>query len=190
MHPVSDGQFREWSIALRSSDRIAFAELFRYMHAPLLRYAQYVVRDREAAADLTQDAFAKLWQVRDTLDPDRSLKALLFQMVRNLALNHERHKKRHRTEPLETVFDRGSDEHPVEDSIDADTLNERLESWIEAMPDRRREAFLLSRREGLSHEEISQLMGLAPKTVNNHIVLALQHIRAKLDVYRAEEEAD
>jgi RNA polymerase sigma-70 factor (ECF subfamily) len=46
---------------------------------------------------------------------------------------------------------------------------------------------MLSRFEGLSHEEIASLMDLAPKTVNNHIVLALQHIRKKLDGFRERE---
>ncbi|MBO6577391.1 MAG: RNA polymerase sigma-70 factor [Rhodothermales bacterium] len=184
MSDVSEGQFRIWSIAIRSSDREAFAALFENMHDPLYRYADYIVRDREAAADLVQEAFAKIWQVRDSLDPERSLKALLFQMVRNASLNHERHKKRRRTEALDAGSELSSDEHSVEDYIDADTLGSKINSWINAMPERRKEAFLLSRREGLSHEEISKLMGLAPKTVNNHIVLALQHIRKKLDAYR------
>ncbi len=187
MRNDTEGQFRIWSIAIRSSDREAFSALFQEMHDPLFRYADYIVHDRDAAADLIQDAFTKIWQVRETLDPERSLKALLFQMVRNLSLNHERHKKRHRTEDLEAGMQIGSAEHTVDEVLDADTLGGLINSWIDSMPERRREAFLLSRREGLSHEEISVLMGLAPKTVNNHIVLALQFIRKKLEVYREED---
>ena len=184
MLTVTEGQFRAWSIAIRSSDREAFASLFEHMHDPLYRYADYMLRDKEASADLIQETFAKIWQVRDTLDPERSLKALLFQMVRNMALNHERQRKRHRTEALDVELEVSSDEHTVDEVIDAETLGGLIESWINAMPERRKEAFLLSRREGLSHDEISRLMGLAPKTVNNHIVLALQHIRKKLEAYR------
>jgi RNA polymerase sigma-19 factor, ECF subfamily len=185
MENVTDGQFRTWSIAIRSSDREAFAALFGELHDQLFRYADYIVRDPEAAADLIQEAFAKVWQVRDTLDPERSLKALLFQMVRNLSLNHERHKKRRRTEGLEVGLQVSSADHSVEDVLDADALGKLINFWIDSMPERRREAFLLSRREGLSHGEISQLMDLAPKTVNNHIVLALQHIRNKLEAHKA-----
>ena len=53
------------------------------------------------------------------------------------------------------------------------------------MPERRREAFRLSRYEGLSHEEIAPVMGLTPKTVNNHVVLALQHLRTRLRTYES-----
>ena len=59
-------------------------------------------------------------------------------------------------------------------------LDERLRMFIEQMPDRRREAFMLSRYEGLSHEEIAQVMKLTPRTVNTHIVLALKDLRNRL----------
>ena len=52
--------------------------------------------------------------------------------------------------------------------------------WIDELPPRRREAFRLSRFDGLSHDEIARVMALTPKTVNNHIVLALQTLRERL----------
>jgi RNA polymerase sigma-70 factor (ECF subfamily) len=45
------------------------------------------------------------------------------------------------------------------------------------LPDRQREALLLSRYEGLSHAEIAEIMGVSPRTVNNHLVSALKSIR-------------
>jgi RNA polymerase sigma-70 factor (ECF subfamily) len=184
MRPVADDQFRTWAVAIGASDQTAFAALFNAMYGPLQRYAAYIVHDDEAAADLVQEVFAKVWQVRADLDPERSLRALLFQMMRNQALNHERRRKRHQTEELEDDLASASSEHSTDDEMDASALGRLVQEWIDEMPERRREAFLLSRREGLSHEEIAQLMGLAPKTVNNHIVLALQYIRTKLDLYR------
>lgn len=187
MQTVTDEQFRAWAAAIRHSDQAAFAAFFDTMHAPLHRYAVYIVHDADAASDLVQDAFAKLWQVRSELDPDRSLKALLFQILRNLALNHERRRRRHHTEPLDEDTREVAHSHSVDDEMDAEALGRLVQQWVDDMPDRRREAFLLSRRENLSHDEIAQLMGLAPKTVNNHIVLALQHIRQKIEAFRAQD---
>lgn len=184
MRSVTEDQFRAWAVAIRASDRSAFAALFDEMYGPLHRYAAYITHDEHAAADLVQEVFAKAWQVRDDLDPERSLKALLFQMLRNQALNHERRRRRHHTEELEDDLAEASVVHPTDDELDASALGIQVQQWIDEMPERRKEAFLLSRREGLSHDEIAQLMGLAPKTVNNHIVLALQHLRSRLDAYR------
>ncbi len=51
--------------------------------------------------------------------------------------------------------------------------------WINELSDRRREAFELSRFEGLDHQEIADVMNLTVKTVNNHIVDALSHLRKR-----------
>lgn len=183
MRSISPEQFQDWSRRLQRSDREAFAALFQATHEALLRYAWYFTKDEDVAYDLLQDVYLKLWQVRETVDPQRSLKALMYQMVRNHALNHERAKRLHATDSLDDSPYEPDTEATTEQDLDAKQLDERLQHWIAEMPERRREAFALSRYEGLSHEEIARIMGLTPKTVNNHIVLALQHLRARLREY-------
>ncbi len=189
MQSISEEQFRAWGDGLRHSDREAFTSVFDATYDALFRFAWYITHDREACYDILQDVFAKLWLVRETIDPDRSLKALLYQMVRNYALNHERQKKRHATDSLDAMPVDPSEQEEVDDGLDADALNRQVRMWIAEMPERRRLAFELSRFEGLSHEEIAVRMNLAPKTVNNHIVLALQYLRKRLDAYRQQSES-
>jgi RNA polymerase sigma-70 factor (ECF subfamily) len=148
------------------------------MHVVLLRYAWRFTGEQEAARDIVQDAFLKLWQIRADIDPQRSLKALLYTMVRNLALNHKR-----AAQHTSGVFPEHDlrDHAPAADLlVEASMLGDRLRLYIEQMPERRREAFMLSRFEGLSHEEIAQVMNLTPRTVNTHIVLALKDLRNRL----------
>ena len=174
----SDDSFIRWSERLQSSDQRAFSELFEAMHVVLLRYAWRFTGEQEAARDIVQDAFLKLWLIRAEIDPQRSLKALLYTMVRNLALNHKR-AALHTSGvfPEHDLHDRA----PAADLlVEASMLGDRLRLYIEQMPERRREAFMLSRFEGLSHEEIAQVMNLTPRTVNTHIVLALKDLRNRL----------
>ena len=173
-----DDSFIRWSERLQSSDQRAFSELFEAMHVVLLRYAWRFTGEQEAARDIVQDAFLKLWQIRVNVDPKRSLKALLYTMVRNLALNHKRAAQHtNGAFPEHDLLDKapGADQQ-----VEASMLDFRLRRFIEQMPDRRREAFMLSRFEGLSHEEIAQVMNLTPRTVNTHIVLALKDLRNRL----------
>ncbi|MEM1096977.1 MAG: sigma factor, partial [Bacteroidota bacterium] len=79
MQSISSEQFSVWSIGLQQSDRTAYHALFQGMYDPLYRYAWSITKDSDAAYDVLQDVFLKLWQVRSTIDPDRSLKALLYQ---------------------------------------------------------------------------------------------------------------
>lgn len=186
MRSISDEQFVAWSHGLRRSDRAVYAALFEATYDALFGFARYMLRDAEAAHDLLQDVYLKLWQIRETIDPQRSLKALLYQMVRNGALNQERRRKTHATDSLDDALLEPSVESTLEEDLDTSALSARLRTWIAEMPERRREAFVLSRYEGLSHDEIARVMNLTPRTVNNHIVLALQDLRARLHAYETE----
>lgn len=190
MRSIPDEQFQTWSHGLLQSDPTSYAELFDASYDALHRYAMYITHDSIAASDILQDVYLKLWQVRETIDPERSLRALMYQMVRNYSLNHERQKKRHASEAIEADHPSVGFDSLNDDELDAAILKQRLQEWIDEMPERRKEAFMLSRFEGLSHEEIASLMDLAPKTVNNHIVLALQHIRKRLEAFRSRESTD
>ncbi len=176
------GSFSDWATLLRQSDRTAYASLFQAASAKLVRYAQRFTRDEASAYDVVQDVFVKLWDIRENLNPDSSLQSLLYTMTRNAALNVNR-KNAYlvHTDQMEGE-DSGKGAQPEADlAFDAKQLNAQLNEWIDALPERRKEAFVLSRHHDLSHREISNIMGLSERTVNTHIFLALKHLRAKLD---------
>lgn len=183
---ISDEQFTAWARGLRDSDRAVFSELFEATYDGLFGFARFIVREPSAAHDILQDAYLKLWKIREDVDPSRSLKALMYQMVRNYALNHERQRKTRSAQSIDDSLREPSSPSTIERDIEAQALGERIEIWVAQLPERRREAFVLSRYEGLSHDEIARIMDLTPRTVNNHIVLALQDLRARLHQYQSE----
>lgn len=176
----TDEQFRAWCRRIKNSDRDAFAEVFEALHDPLARYALQITGQKSAAQDIVQQAFTALWDMRSSLNPDESLEALLFRIVRNRSYNYARD-RRNRNAHHETLQ---HETDPVRDTpatnMDADRLDDHLREWIDELPERQREALLLSRFEGLSHEEIAQVMEISPPTVNNHIVRALKTLRSKV----------
>ena len=66
-------------------------------------------------------------------------------------------------------------------------LPKKLHEWVEQLPERQREAFELSRFEGLDHEEIAQVMQVSARTVNNHLVAALRQLRIHYDMHIGEK---
>jgi RNA polymerase sigma-70 factor (ECF subfamily) len=189
MNAITSEQFEAWSRRLRRSDPAAYTEVFEAAYDALYRYAWYYTRDADAAYDVLQDVFLKLWQIRARIDPARSLKALLYQMVRNTALNQVRYVRRHAADALDAMLHEPSEAPRPAEDLDAEDLQSLVRRWIDELPERRREAFLLSRYQGLSHVEIARIMDLAPKTVNNHIVLALQHLRNRLHAHQPDRIA-
>jgi RNA polymerase sigma-70 factor (ECF subfamily) len=180
-----DEPFDEWSRRLRASDREACAELFDALHSPLLRYAA-LLTDEETAYDVVQEAFVSLWRMRASIEPDRSLKALLYTLVRNEALNQHRTMRRRQDRHAEYSSSSGSPS-PA-DRLETQALRDRLREWIDDLPERQREAFRLSRFDDLTHEEIAEVMDVAPRTVTNHVTQALQTLRDRLSEYRSASE--
>lgn len=179
--------FREWCRRLKASDREAYAELFEEMYEPLFRYVRSITSNAEAARDVTQDVFIRLWDARDSLSASRSLEAYLYRMARNRAYNYERD-RRTRTEKEDEVRDRSTAQPSPPSQPDAEAAAQRLENrlqrWIRDLPERQREALVLSRFEDLSHDEIADVMDISPRTVNNHIVRALKHLRGRIRDYK------
>lgn len=173
--PESDPTLADLTRRLHAGDPTAFSDLFRRMHTPLLRYARRIVGE-DAAYDVLQDVFLKLWETRDTLTVTASLKALLYTMTRNRALNLRRQAARLDADaPVEAPA------APAPTALDAADLKRHLHRWIEQLPERRAEAFVLSRYHGLTHHEIAGIMGVSKRTVDTHILLALRHLRERLD---------
>ncbi|MDX1636560.1 MAG: RNA polymerase sigma-70 factor [Balneolaceae bacterium] len=184
MKQPTDKQIESWARKISESDREAFNCFFRSMYPRLVHFAMRYLRSKAEACDIVQDAFVKLWEKRETVDPNRSVKAFIYQIVRNLALNHIRD---HSDETVgldelnESSFEPGHNPVPVEEYGEEIDL---IKKWIRELPDRQREAFTLSRFDGLDHDEIAGVMEISSNTVNNHIVSALDYLRKRWEDYQ------
>lgn len=178
--------FEEWCRRLKASDREAYAHVFETLYDPLFRYVRSITKEATSARDVTQDVFIRLWEVRESLDPTQSLEAYLYRMARNRAYNHER-RRQTRMEKEDTVRKQSAAQPASPELPDvqaaAQRLEDRLQRWIDDLPDRQREALVLSRYEGLSHDTIAEVMDISPRTVNNHIVRALKQLRERIRAY-------
>ncbi len=185
---IPEDQIRKWAEGLAASDRKAFDALFRALYPPLFQYALKITRDRDAAGDVVQDAFVLLWKKRREVDPDRSVRAYLYRSVRNRALNYLRDRKEV-ADPIDDLLvdeSQPADSFMEEEQQEQEQFRQRFYQWINRLPERQREAFELSRFEGLHHHEIAKVMNVSHKTVNNHLTAALSQLREWYDTYQQE----
>ncbi len=171
---------------LKASDREAFARVFRALHDAIFRYVRSLTQSSAAAHDITQDVFVRLWEARERLDPTQSLEAYVYRMARNRAYNHRRNRRTRTSEQVHAHLATTAEERKPQlpdAALYTDALEANLRTWIEDLPDRQREALVLSRFEGRSHEEIAAIMGISPRTVNNHIVSALKTLRTRIHAF-------
>lgn len=177
MNTPDNEQFRCWAYSIAADDDRAFDELFRTTYALYTAYACRLLKDRDEAADLVQECFVSLWTMRQQLDPERSLKALLYRMIRNRALNRIRDRKRRAVSLDENPYIAKEYAESPDLPSEGSDRGEAVRQLIEKLPERQREALELSRFVGLTHKEVADVMDVSARTVNNHIVAALQTLR-------------
>ncbi len=165
----------ELAQALRASDHGAFKALYyRYFEA-LYRFLWRYTRTEQVAKDLVQEVFTRVWQNRDKLDPGQSVKAYLFRIGYNLAVDHLR-KKTHQPDALEAD---PAHEPSYLDEPQFD-LREKLQAAIESLPEPLRVVFTMSRFEESTYAEIAEALEISIKTVESRMSRALKELRDQL----------
>lgn len=176
MHPTTR------YIALPGSDggdhHALFTSLFRTYGARIFFYFKKYLKRDELAEDLLQELFANLWNKRDSLLKEKSIVPYLFVSARNLLYNHLKLTVA-REAPLSVDELPFSYQH-IEEAIDYKEMQTAYHEVLSSLPPQRRKAFMLSREQGLSYQEIALQMDISPRTVEKHISEALRLLRDKI----------
>lgn len=178
-------QFGNKGLLANNKDSQLFEELFRQYSKPLFYFAAKFVED-EAAKDIVQDVFVKLWS--DQLTTIRqSLNSLLFTMVRNSCLQQlEKQKVKNRY--LESTKLNLQEEElrfysEEKSSLIEQELEDKLNVVLNNLPVRCRQIFLMSRFENKKNREISEELAISLKAVEKQITKALATMRIEMKDY-------
>jgi RNA polymerase sigma-70 factor, ECF subfamily len=167
---------------INKSDEKAFEILFHQYYGILCSFATKLIHDDVAAEEIVQDLYVKLWEKREQISIETSVKNYFFRSVKNLCLNFIQHNKTkiaHAQKLLSEMENNFSDDN----SYPEPDLYEKIEESINSLPEKRREIFRLSRQEGLKYQEIAQKLNISIKTVETQMSLAIKTLRDKLKNY-------
>ena len=145
----------------------------------LFRYFVRAVGHAETARDLTQDVFVRVSRSVIPAAPEAALRGWLFQIARNLALDH--HRSGQRRPPAEPLIDTG---RPASQDTSVE-VNEALAS----LADVDRDVFLMREVAGLAYDEIATACGLTPDAVRSRIHRARLQLRDRLSTRIALRQA-
>lgn len=149
-------------------------ELFRYNYRPLCLYALHYLRDADLVEDVVQECFAVLWEKLQGGVPVANRRAYLYMSVRNRCLDHLR-RKGVQTEQLKPYDTYGIIDD--DDACERSQTEARLWTAIDSLPEKCREVFLMSKRDGMKYEEIATELGISENTVRNQISKALRTLK-------------
>ena len=154
--------------------------LFRRYYVVVLNFIHKIIKDKDAAEDIAQNIFLKIWEGRTCLDSKRSIKGLLFTMAKNQSLNYLK-SQRLITERRVDVFDDMVGKDIVSEMIDALELDRNVYRTLKLMPEQRRKVFVLSRYRNMTNDEIAVQLNLSKRTVEGHISEALKDLRKSMN---------
>jgi RNA polymerase sigma-70 factor (ECF subfamily) len=163
---------------LSNGDSEAFGELRDRYWGAIVTFAAKRVDSVDAAEDIAQETFVRLWQRREQWKPPLAVRSILYAISRNLMISQSRSFwTRRRNAVIESLPT--SAPTPIE-LAEASEVRAAVERAIESLPSRRRLTFILARYHGLSYAEIAERMGVSPQTVANHMSAALHDLRRLL----------
>lgn len=184
-------------LAVKGQDAQAFDELMARNQRKVASILFHFLGSRELAEDLTQEVFLNIYRARAGYEPTARFSTWMYQIVHNVALNALRSQRRHPEKSFSVA--RGTDqsnEYPaLEETILAESgliptrrvaameLQQVVRQAVSGLPDRQREAILLHRFEGLSYQQIAEVMALSPSAVKSLLCRARVSLRDRLAPY-------
>ncbi len=144
---------------------------------PLYRFLLRMTRDRDLAADLTQEALLRAWRKRRSLKNEEARRAWLFRIATNLYGDHCRRTRRIELSELGQQVDRTL--LPEQAAVDRE-LHDQVAAALDELPDRQREVMHLRVIEQLSPAEIADILGIDAGAVRSSLAAARKRLRVQL----------
>src|SRR3954447_18260884 len=178
----------------------AFRELVRRYERPVFSLVDRMVRDRETAEDLAQDAFIKVLNHIDKYSPEFKLSSWLFKIANNVAIDWLRRKQldtisrggpphASTSDAIEsTSFEVAVPQESALEELEAKELGSAIEQAIGQLRPEYRSCILLRHVEGRSYEEIATTLDLPLGTVKTYIHRARHELRKALEHLRTDAE--
>lgn len=165
---------------LKDGDLYAFEVLFTKYANKVYCVARKMSLGHEDAEGLVQDLFLKVWERRRDLDEHKSFNAYLLTIARSMII------KRYRKNALQTGYEKyalsylRSSSNSTEENIIFDDLYSISSKYLDELPKKQKQVFILRNMENLTIEEIAERLDVSKRTVENQIYRASKTLRDKL----------
>ena len=162
-------------------DREAFARLYDMYSAVAYSLAVRIVRDRDLAADVVQDAFVTVWNQAAKFEASRGQpSSWILTLTHHKAVDMVRREQRRRAEPLEAGAELVDTAPPVDERAWQGVAREQVRQAMQKLPDPHREVLELAYFAGFSQSELAERLSLPIGTVKSRTFAAMTSLRRLL----------
>jgi len=181
-------------LRVREGDDSAFARLVTAYQDRLVGLLTHLVGERDAAEDLAQEVFLRVYRARNGYVPSAKFSTWLFRIAQNRASNSRRGRRRRREVSFATSGE-VSDSRPNEAMLAEKSafipnrqiarreLQSVVRDALDDLGERQKLAVLLHKFEGMSYADIAETMEMTPQAVKSLLSRARENLRTKLELY-------
>ncbi len=165
---------------MKNGDPNALKALFIRYYSILCRFAFSFVKSVSNAEEAVSDVFLHVWLKKGDIQIRSNLKTYLYSAVRNQSINYLRHRGDRFFEDIETAGAENvtSDLH-ADSIISYHELKDNVEALLRQLPEKRQIIFRMNRMDGLSYQEIADILSISVHTVQNQMTAAVKFISQK-----------
>lgn len=175
---------------LRLGEEAAYKALYKQHYKVLCAFAYSYVNDSFVAETLVSDIVFNIWEKRESLSVNQSLRAYLMKAVKNSSINYLAHLERQNNlkQTVSRLMERRQasfheqDYYPMCSLLEKE-LEDKIALSVNSLPELTREIYQMSRHEGMKYEEIARVRNLTVDIVKYHIRLSLNQLRHDLKDY-------
>lgn len=166
-----------------SDDQQAFRQLFKMYYRGLLHFAASIVKVKEVAEEMVEDVFVKLWNNRSGLSEISNLRVYLYVALKNQCINYVSRNSSHKDIQLDHLDVACGELVPnPEDLMVMSEMLQTVNRTIHDLPPKCRLVYRLVKEDGLMYKEVAAILNISPRTVENHIAMAIKKIAEALTV--------
>jgi RNA polymerase sigma-70 factor (family 1) len=165
-----------------AGDEEAFKKLYYHFYKKLYLFSLSLVKTKEAAEEIAEDVFIKIWQQKTNLSAINNLRVYLYIATKNTSLNYLAKKARENLiEPFDHInIDLYKSTITPEELMITTEMYRKIQEQVEALPPRCKMIFKLIREDGLKYKEVSDILNISVNTIDVQIAIAIKKIALAL----------
>lgn len=175
---ITDESLQAIAARIAEGDQYSFRILFHHFTLRLITFAQSILGNKEAATEVVDDVWVKIWKNRSTLPRVENIRTYLYTATKNSSLNYLSNKARAMViEPFNDITIQIKDEYCPEKQMITEEIFKKIHAAVQELPPRCKMVFKLVREDGLKYREVAEIMKISENTVDAQMIIAVKRIR-------------